>query len=289
MSAGTGASLPIKMKSVFEYSDYRSYLRDFYEHAKVTRRSFSYRLFSRLCGFKSPNFLQLVMNGKSALSSVSVENVIRGLKLNKEESEFFRNLVGFNDAKKSDKKAHFARLLMKSKTYRRTFQLTEAQYRYLGIWYYPVIRSAIGLDCFPGDLGWIAENIRPRLTLDQVTKAVDEMIQLGLLQKDPKGRLSQCEKMVGTPSEIASSFAADYHRQMLALAGESIDRFKREERHLVGMTIALDPKMLAKAKDLAEQFRNDIMDLASQSESSTAIYQVGFQVFPLMTPAKDEQ
>ena len=49
---------------VFDYLDYRAYLRDYYAYAKSARRGFSHRTFSRRAGLGSPNHLKRVMEGR---------------------------------------------------------------------------------------------------------------------------------------------------------------------------------------------------------------------------------
>jgi len=84
--------------SIFEYDDYRAYLRDLYEHLKKTGTHFSYRSFSSKAGFRSPNILKLVIDGKRNLSPQSVQKFARALNLKKDEAEFFRILVNLNQA-----------------------------------------------------------------------------------------------------------------------------------------------------------------------------------------------
>ena len=48
------------MKPLFEYLDYRQYLRDFYVEQKAQRK-FSFREFSKIAGFSSPVFIKLVI------------------------------------------------------------------------------------------------------------------------------------------------------------------------------------------------------------------------------------
>ena len=57
---------------VYDFLDYRAYLRAYYEAAKRTQRSFSFRSFSKLAGLRSPNFLKLVIEGERNLGADSV-------------------------------------------------------------------------------------------------------------------------------------------------------------------------------------------------------------------------
>ena len=81
--------------SVYEYVDYRAYLRAFYEAEKAQRAAFSYRYFARRAGLASPNFLKLVIEGKRNLGKESVLAFATALDLNAEETEFFNDLVAF--------------------------------------------------------------------------------------------------------------------------------------------------------------------------------------------------
>lgn len=280
---------PSPPKSLFEYLDYHLFLREYFDHAKTTQINFSFRKFSKMCGFKSSNFLMLVMNKKSSLSSVSAEKVIHGIGFNKEEAEYFRNLVALNEANTTERKAHFARQLIRSNAFKKYHPLSEAQYRYLGTWYLPVIRSVVGLKNFKSDTQWIADHLLPSIKVEEVEKALEEMISLGLISKSNVGEYNQIGRMVSTPPEISSGFAAQYHRQMLERASESIDRTPREERHLIGTTIALDKNTIVKIKELAEKFRNDVMAIASQCSNADSIYQANLQVFPLFQERREDK
>jgi uncharacterized protein (TIGR02147 family) len=84
------------MKNVLEYRDYRQYLRDFYHAKKKANPYYSYRLFSRLAGFKAPNLLKLVMDGDRNLTDESAAKFARGLGLNGGEAQYFVIIVYAN-------------------------------------------------------------------------------------------------------------------------------------------------------------------------------------------------
>src|SRR5579885_1444837 len=102
---------------LFHYTDYRQFLRDWYLAAKKGRGSLSFRTFSKRAGLKSTNFLKLVMDGERNLTEVSLVKFMSALKLNKEQQEFFRNLVFFNQSKSNEEKDLYYQRLIRSRKF----------------------------------------------------------------------------------------------------------------------------------------------------------------------------
>ena len=70
-----------------DFVDYRAYLREMFDYLKVTRPQFSYRYFSRIAGFTSPNFLKLVADGERNLTPPSIPKFAKGLWLDEHERD----------------------------------------------------------------------------------------------------------------------------------------------------------------------------------------------------------
>ena len=120
--------MKMKQVTIFEYDNYRAYLRDLYKFYKETKPQFSYRYFSQKAGFRSPNFLQLVIEGKRNLSPESVEKFTHALKLGKKEAEFFRVLVYLNQARTVSEKKIYAEQLMQFRPFRYIYPLPKRGY-----------------------------------------------------------------------------------------------------------------------------------------------------------------
>jgi uncharacterized protein (TIGR02147 family) len=281
-----------KKKLVFEYDNYRDFVRDFYLFSKANNKKFSHRLFARLAGFKSSNFIKFIIDKKSNVSTESAENLAKAMKLSGAETDFFINLVHFNQAKSSEEKHRYAQELMGRKTSRKIFPLREAVFNYTSKWYLSVLRGLVGLPGFVEDTQWIAKNIFPSLTEAEVRKGFEDLLKLGLVIRDPAGKLTQTSANIASKDEVAFSSVAQFHRQMMARASESIDRTPREKRDISGMTIGMSPETAAKIKEMTQNFRKEIVEIAAQDENATAVYQLNIQLFPLIEidhPAKDKK
>lgn len=75
--------------SIFTYTDYREYLKDFLKNRQATGEAASYRWLNQRAGFTSPNYLHLVIHGKRHLSSDASVRLGKLMKLNRSETDFF--------------------------------------------------------------------------------------------------------------------------------------------------------------------------------------------------------
>jgi len=82
-----------RASSLVSHRDYRSFLRALFEEKKRINRRFSFRRFAAIVGFKSPNYLQLILDGERNLSVGTAEVIASRLKLNAGERDYFLALV----------------------------------------------------------------------------------------------------------------------------------------------------------------------------------------------------
>jgi uncharacterized protein (TIGR02147 family) len=276
----------LEKKSLFEYDNYRLFLRDFYEASRSKNKKFSFRFFSRLAGFKSSGSILKVMNGQTNLSVESVKKLAVALKLNKEESDFFESLVGFNQAASAQERQLYAQKLLKSQTYRRLKPLSSASFKFFSEWYYSPIRELVNLPNFKADAGWIVAKLIGRISLAEARNALVELESLGLIARDSNGKLVTTNNHITSGDEVSFSGAANCHRQFLQLASESIDQVAREKRDLSAMTLGISAEMALKIKTLVQEFRKEIVEVISGDTGSEIVYQLNMQFFPLTNDSK---
>lgn len=266
--------------NIFEYDNYRTFLKDLYDALKGSQPSFSFRYFSNKAGFRSPNFLKLVMEGKRNVSPTSIEKFSQALDLNKEETIFFRNLVLLNQAATVEERKFYAEQLMRSRFYRKVHPLKQAQYDYYSKWYSIPIRELVGVTGFREDPDWVAHQLIPPITASEAKNALEELEQLGLIRRE-NGKLVQTDAFVSTGDEVSSGSVALFHKEMMQKGAESIDRFPAPEREISSVTVGVSVKAAMQMKDLVQRFRRELLTIASQSDKTQSVYQVNFQLFPL--------
>jgi len=268
---------------IFSAQDFREYLREFYWFEKQNDAEFSYRMFSARAGFKSPNFLKLVIEAQRNLTLKSIRGIVTALGLSVEEAQFFRNLVLVNQAKTSAEKNQQIRELYKSKVFRELYPLKQAELDFYQNWYCVPIREMIASPAFREDPLWIARSLRGAITAEQAAGALQTLRVLGLVVRDESGRLRQNQKNLTTGNEVHSVAVADFHRQMLGLAANSIDQVKRYQRDISSSTVLISESTFHHLKELIQSFRKALLAEAESGvpKRDHAVYQIGLQLFPL--------
>ena len=176
------------MKTIFEYLDYRLYLKDYYLEKKKLSK-FSFREFSKMAGFTSPVFIKLVIEGKSNVRKSSIGKLSQALGLVKTERFFFENLVMFNQAKNIDEKMKYLEKLKKSTSTLKSYVLTDEHFEYFSQWYHAVVKELLNTMEFNGDYAGLANMIYPPVKVSEVEQSVQLLKRLGLVQVDEKGLL----------------------------------------------------------------------------------------------------
>lgn len=267
--------------SVFEYTDHREYLGSMYRYYKSRDEKFSFRFFARRAGFRSPNFLKLVIDGARNLSEDSAKRCAEAFRLSLAESDFLIKLVRFNHCKNSAEKSAQAEELLRAKGLRKIRPLTLAQFAYYANWYYIPIREMVALEKFREDSEWISKQLLPSVEPHQVTRAIEDLLALGLLERDGTGKLQLVDLTVTTPNEVSSSSIVKYHLEMIRKAGESISTVRSNRREISAVCIPVSENALTKIKQRIQEFRAEILAIASEDQKPEMIYQLNFQFFPL--------
>ena len=180
------------MDRIEAYTDYRQFLRDFYEDRKKRSKSFSHRQFCRKAGLTSPSFLKEVIDGKRSLTDVSIAQFIQGLGLTDLDAAFFGALVRFNQATDSATKQQY---LDQMRGLRRKVQAAVVpldRYDYYSKWYHPVLRELAVHRIWNDDWAAMARCVRPQI------KAREAREGIALLEKKA-GIYSEFQKLEIVP------------------------------------------------------------------------------------------
>lgn len=274
-----------RAKKVFEYLDYREFLKDYYNSKKEANPAFSLRVFSDKIGFKAKDFISRVMNGDKNLSNQSIPKVASGLRLGKHETEFFIGLVKFNQAETTEERnAAFEEMQAALKVVRfaeKQHILGHTQYMVYSHWRHLTIRSLIGMFGFDGDYEALAKQVHPHITADEARKSVKLLEECELIKKDKNGKYVLTENAITTGDRTSKLALRGYHQHCLKLAAESIDRDPPGSRHISGLTLGISQEGYERIVERINAFRKEIALIAEEDKDSDKVFQLQFALFPV--------
>jgi len=272
--------------SIFEYKDYRKFLNDWYRNAKERGPGFSHRAFAKRAGLNSTNFFMLVMQGKRNLTEASIKNVMQGLKLNKQEQEFFRSLVFFNQAKSYEDKDFYYQKLLQSKKYRQVKPIAKENYEYYSNWYHPVVRELVISKNFDGTPEWIAGRISPPITPAQASKSIEILERLGFIERTASGKWKQSSTIVSTGPELTSIVVHNYHKNILDLSREVMDKLSMRDRDVSALTLGVKKEKVDEIRKKIREFRKEILKMVSTDTEPEEVLQLNIQFYPVTKSEK---
>jgi uncharacterized protein (TIGR02147 family) len=266
---------------IYDYMNYREFLRDTFCEKKIEHPFYSYRLFSQKAGFKSPNFLKLVIDGDRNLTKESIFRVSKAFSLNKKDSEYFENLVFLNQCKSLEEKALYLSKVYKYHNSSNSRLMKDSEYDYYSKWYNVVIRELVTSVDFKGDFARLASYVVPPISALEAEKSVELLLRLQFIEAKKDGIYKANALSLTTGNQVKSAAVTIYHKEMMRLAAESIERIPRADRDISSVTINLSDENYRIAIEKIQAMRKEIMELSSQENKRGMVAQLNLQIFPV--------
>ena len=145
-------------------------------------------------------------------------------------------------------------------------------------WYHAAIMELTFIKGFKSDAKWIARTLS--ITTEEAKAAIERLIRLGLLVIDD-GVLKKTSRLFTNQSNTSTSSAhREFQSQIIEKALLAIDECDSSEKDITSMTMAIDEKNLAKARELTRKYRRDMCALLEEGEQ-TRVYNLGIQLYPI--------
>ncbi|MBN2036148.1 MAG: TIGR02147 family protein [Chitinispirillaceae bacterium] len=267
------------MISIFDYTDFRKYLTDYYADKKKVNPRFSYRFLTAQGGVNPGNFAKM-LKGERNLSLDAAIKLARAIKLNKRERDYFQAMVLFCQAPNHEEKRRcFEELLTFKESSVRI--LDANQYRFYDKWYYTAVREALAF--FPltdSNFSALGKCIVPAITEKQVVQAISLLLDLKLVEKDDRGAYKRTEALISTGNDIRSLTVNNFVIDTMRLAEQAINQGIKET-NLSSVTFSIEGRDFEAVQEEVRKCRRRIMEIAKGSKVPDRVYQFNVQLFPL--------
>ncbi len=266
------------MPDLFNYSDYREYLKDSYEERRKQKRSFSYRYIGNKVGMDS-SYLTRLLQKKLHLGDDLVDRMAGIFGLTDESLEYFRNLVSFNKAKTENQARVFHDRLMQLRGVGYTV-VREDQEEYFSNWIHVALRSLLDCQLFDGDYEALGSRLSPPVPADEAMRAVFLLERIGMARRTATGY-----EIIDTHLHSGDNWKAEaiksFQKTTMELASRSLDVTPAEFRDISTMTMNIDAQTLTDLKVIVREFQANVAKLVENSPKSDRVYHLNLQLFPL--------
>jgi uncharacterized protein (TIGR02147 family) len=267
------------MKLIFEYLDYRDFLKDFYEEKKARHSFFSYRMFGMKIGV-DPSYLAKVLIKTRNISSGSVAAIAAFCGLKEREAEYFETLVHFVKAKSPrESKLLFEKLLSLQNVSAKT--LLEYQYEFYRKWHHSAIRSLLEFYDFRGNYGALGQHLSPPISAKEAKESIRLLEKLKLIEKDASGRYRMTDAAITTGPQWKSLAVGAFQEETIRLSAESIGRHPKNHRDISTVTMNINERDFEEIREKISEFRSSIIKYVNEQQAPDRVYQLNIQLFPL--------
>lgn len=268
------------MPDVFEYFDFRAFLKDAYAARKAEMPAFSHRFIAGKAGFGSSGSFARILDGSRKLSMDHVPGLASVFRLNRAEKEYFEHLVMHNQAEGEAQRRFFLEKLASVRK-SRVQELQTAQLQLFEHWHHSAVRELLDLVEHRDDDAALGRLLDPPTTAQEIRRSLELLERLGLARPDERGIWRKADAVLTTPDGNALKAVRTFQKATMDLAKEALERFPREEREIATLTLSISDAMMERVKEKIRQLRREILEMAREDARPDRVHQVNIQVFPL--------
>ena len=276
------------MESIFNYTNYHIFLKDYYDVSKVEKPHFSYQYFADHTGFKSKSYLYKVIKGDKALTVDGSRKIGKYIKLTSKEQLYFEAIIGFTNSKTVEERENYFSQLQKLSHGSRSSRIRQNQFDYFNHWYNAVIRELVEISDWNGDYSKLATMVVPNISKKEAIQSVELLLSCNFITIDSNGKYRRANRAITTGEDVVSLAVNHFQKENLELAKEAISRFPRGIRDISTLTVSISENGANRIQEEIAAFRQKIIGIVNSEPIVDRVYQINFQAFPLTVLPKGD-
>lgn len=233
-----------------------------------------------MVGLASPNYLQLVMQGKRNLSEEMAVRVAKTLGLSDAETRYFKGLVALTLSSSEDQKRLAQAEILCSVKELVSKEIPKTKVSVLSQWYHLVIRELVLLKDFEPSGEWISQKLRGLISPDEAERSLNALLKTGFL-KIHEGRWVQSDPVLDTGDALEDWIAVKFHKDTLRIWSECLESAEKSQREFGLLNIPIDSEKIPELKERMRKFQNEIIGWLQDETSPDRIVQLGLYLIPI--------
>lgn len=266
--------------NIYQYHEYRTFLKDWIAYLQKDQPDFSIRKLSQKCDF-AVGYLPMVLNGKRNLSETSFATLKKHLKMKADEVSYLKYMITMNDTDSREKRLEILKKMQKFQKYGDENAKELEAYKYLTKWQYVALREMAQLTDFSNDKEWIQDRMTFAVSPKEISEGLEFLIKNEFLEDVGNGKLKVKDKILDCFEGVYRLSLAEFYKQIFQLAIESIETVPRNERLLLGHTLAVSNDAFEQISKVLTEALEKVREIEKKDSKKDRVYQVSFTAFPM--------
>lgn len=267
------------MRPVFEYLEYRDILKDAYEERKSSMPLFSYRMMGDRLGIDG-SYLFRILQKDLHLPARCQPRAIEFLGISGRAAEYFMLLAAYQRERSARAKQTILEKALSLRDVERSV-LQDKELAFFREWWIVAVRCLLEVVGGRTNAKELAARLRPEVSEADVQKALDLLLELGLVRKASSGRLTLSQTHLTAVGSEKAKAVREFQKKMLTLAQESFERFPKGQRDVSTLSVAIDEKAYVDIRDMLRESRRQIQKRVEDASHPDRVMQIVMAFFPL--------
>lgn len=267
------------MNSIFDTTDYRELLKDYYEERKAQLPLYSYQLMGVKLGLSASQLFHILQKERH-LPIRCTPMVKELLGLTGRASEYFELLVAVSRTRTLQKRNELLNKAFILRDTRRR-ELVSNELKYLRQWYIVVVRSFLEVNKGDASASTIAQSIIPPITEEQARDSLEILNSLGFVKKISSERLALADSHLTISGPEKAKAIREYQSQVMHIGMQSLERIPPEERDISTLTMAIDQDCVTDIKEMVCEFRRQLQNRIEDCSKPDQVMQLNLAFFPV--------
>lgn len=267
------------MPTIYDYTDYRDAIRDFYLEKKKSNSKYSYSVLGLAIGLNASHVF-CVVEKKRNLPVRCVPAIKKLLGLTGRAAQYFDLLLAASRTKSEKTREE---ILAKASLLRdvKKHYLQEKEQKYLSDWWTPVIRALIEVNQGRINAKEIAETLEPNIGEDKVQESINLLQELGFIQPLGNGLVKLADAHINISGEERAQAIRNFQANVMQIGARSLNAIPPEDRDISTLTMAVDQKGFEDIKNMLQEFRKEVQVRVDKCRKPTRVLQMNLAMFPV--------
>lgn len=263
-----------------DFYNYRDYLNNYLNAAKIKNRQFSIGAWSKKLGLKSTAALSKVLSGEREITDLQIDKLVQYFKFSKQEELTFRSLVSISKMNISAQdKAYLCRKIYDSKKNRKLKSRRIALDQF-NLFANNLPFAIYELCKLPNiHLDKLAQ-LFPQSNQQEITDSVKTLNRLSLISISKENFVHSQLMNLETSDDFPSEAIKHYHRNNFKQASQKIDSIPVEFREFQSLLFLMNTQNLNQYKEIIRTFVNSV-ESTGKSDQVNQLYSIQVQLFPV--------